>query len=468
MARQGVAVGLVLILLIAAGSAAAAQLADPSPVIGTVTVGTTPVGLEVDAQTGRAYVIASGDNAVSVLETRRGVILGTIRVGSGLTSLTLDRRERRVVLANTDTYFGEQTAQFYMLRPLWTGQSGVSFLDGASGRIVRTVRVGLSFAGAVADDRHGRLILGLRSEMPPYLYGDGSVGVLRDGTSTVTRLSRVPGTPLELAVDDRANRVVAVSDGHGGTLSVIDATSGQLIGRSVVEPFLPGQTLAVDEQAGRAYAVTADLATNTGNVYVVDTLTGKLLRTVALDSAAAAVVADPQTGHVFVTTLGPLTTLNRTAGVPLALQPFSVPVSIGAGSVVMLDARSGVVLRTVRVGIGTGGEAIDSVHRHVLVTIVGAMDRAGAPVGAGRVGVVDARSGALLRSVPVGIAPGDIAVDETAGRALVVNTGGMVHAMDTWGWIPSQLRRHLPFVPGETASMYNVPGSVTLLDLSRL
>jgi YVTN family beta-propeller protein len=134
----------------------------------------------------------------------------------------------------------------------------------------------------------------------------------------------------------------------------------------------------------------------------------------------------------------------------------------------MLDARRGSVIRSVPVGIGPGAMAVDARHQHLLVTNVGAMDSAGNPLGPGRVSVLDTRSGTVLRTVPVGLAPGDVAVDERAGRALVLNLGGTVHVPDAWTWLPSRLRRLLPFVPRQAPGARMVGGSVTVLDTTRL
>ena len=112
--------------------------------------------------------------------------------------------------------------------------------------------------------------------------------------------------------------------------------------------------------------------------------------------------------------------------------------------------------------------AVDARHAHLLVTNVGAMDRMGTPLGPGRVSVLDTRSGAVRRTVPVGIAPGDVAVDERAGRALVLNLGGTVHVTDVWTWLPSWLRWWLPFLPRQAPGARTVGGSVTVLDTTRL
>src|SRR5919199_499155 len=114
----------------------------------------------------------------------------------------------------------------------------------------------------------------------------------------------------------------------------------------------------------------------------------------------------------------------------------------------------------------TAAMAVDARHQHLLVTNVGAMDSAGNPLGPGRVSVLDTRSGVVLRTVPVGLAPGDVAVDERAGRALVLNLGGTVHVTDAWRWLPSWLRR-LPFVPRQAPAAPTGGGAGTVLDTTR-
>jgi YVTN family beta-propeller protein len=270
--------------------------------------------------------------------------------------------------------------------------------------------------------------------------------------------------PLAMDVDERANRVIVVGDADGGTVSVLDATSGRLVHRSVIGMVLIGQSLAVDEATARAFVITANLAADRGSVYVFDSHNGRLLRTIALPTMPVGIIVDERTGHVFVSTMGPATIINSGPG----FGRQAIPVSTGNGSVVMLDARRGSVIRSVLVGIGPGAMAVDARHHHLLVTNVGAMDGTGNPLGPGRVSVLDTRSGAVLRTVPVGLAPSDVAVDERAGRALVLNLGGTVQVTDVWTWLPSWLRQRLPFLPRPGSGARTVGGSVTVLDTARL
>jgi len=83
--------------------------------------------------------------------------------------------------------------------------------------------------------------------------------------------------------------------------------------------------------------------------------------------------------------------------------------------------------------------------------------------------VVDERTGTLVRTVPVGMAPYFVALDGPARRALVFNAGGgTVQAPNPWGWVPPWLRSALPFLPRGTPQTHTMPASVTIIDTSRL
>lgn len=79
----------------------------------------------------------------------------------------------------------------------------------------------------------------------------------------------------------------------------------------------------------------------------------------------------------------------------------------------------------------------------------------------GHVAVLDTRTGRLLRT---------LAVDEQAGSVVVVDAGNQfrLRRLDAWGWVPSWLRPWLPFLPAPPPRTGAIPGTVTVLDTSRL
>jgi YVTN family beta-propeller protein len=464
-------IGLLLVVLVVLTGVVAAHLTDVSPVVSTVPVGSTPVSLAVDARTGRAFVVNNGDNSVSVIDSDRGRLLRTIGVGPGPTAVVVDEPGRRVLVTNADTRVSQQTAQIGILYfmggsrysggYMGTDTRRLSVLEAMSGHLVQEIPAHVSPLGAVVARHSGHLFV---TTAQVGLFSSGTGGVLKVVRGQVAPLAMAPGMPLAVAVDERANRVIVVGDADGGTVSVLDATSGRLVHRGVIGMVLIGHSLAVDEATGRAFVSTANLAADKGSVYVFDSHSGRPLHTIVLPTMPVGMTVDERTGHVFVSTMGPAALIPSGPG----FGRQAIPVSTGHGSVVMLDARRGSVIRSVPVGIGPGAMAVDARRHHLLVTNVGAMDSAGNPLGPGRVSVLDTRSGAVLRTVPVGLAPGDVAVDERAGRAFVLNLGGTVHVTDAWAWLPSWLRRRLPFVPRQAPGARTVGGSVTVLDTTRL
>jgi hypothetical protein len=78
-----------------------------------------------------------------------------------------------------------------------------------------------------------------------------------------------------------------------------------------------------------------------------------------------------------------------------------------------------------------------------------------------------------LRTVTVGLSPGQVVVDAATDRAFVNNHGvntnaGCVRAPGLWQYVPSFVRRLLPFLPGPPRPDCNLPGSVSVIDASHL
>jgi YVTN family beta-propeller protein len=178
------------------------------------------------------------------------------------------------------------------------------------------------------------------------------------------------------------------------------------------------------------------------DVITLDISTGALLGTTPVGRAPQALAVDGRTGRVFV-------------------------VNMGDGTVSVLDARSGAFLRTVTVGANPSAVAVDERSGRLFVALAGATNSDGVFMNAGSVRVLDARSGSILHTVALGPDPTAIAVDETTGRVFVASAGGLVRVPDAWGWVPLWLRRRLPFLPPPGPRTHWVPGSVTVLDATR-
>jgi DNA-binding beta-propeller fold protein YncE len=151
--------------------------------------------------------------------------------------------------------------------------------------------------------------------------------------------------PVAIAVDQHASRVLVVSayifdpTGEAGSVSVLDSRTGRLL-RTVTIGETPG-ALVVDARAGRAFILDRGTfafhgdPTGHGSVYVLETASGRLLRTTSIGPTPSRIVDDPRAGRVLVLT-------------PNAVDQDGIPRS-GGSSVWTLDTTSGLLLRATRV-----------------------------------------------------------------------------------------------------------------------
>ena len=77
--------------------------------------------------------------------------------------------------------------------------------------------------------------------------------------------------------------------------------------------------------------------------------------------------------------------------------------------------------------------------------------------------VLDGRTGAWRGAMPAGVYPGSLAIDASAGHAVVVDNGGLVPVSDSWSWLPAWLRQCLLIFPPPSGTR-TVNGGVSLLD----
>jgi DNA-binding beta-propeller fold protein YncE len=155
------------------------------------------------------------------------------------------------------------------------------------------------------------------------------------------------------------------------------------------------------------------------------------------------VAVDAQTARVFVANAGSLDGQGR---------------SRGDGSVSMLDARTGAVLRTLSTVQSPSVLAVDARAGRLFVAT------RGDPSSPGSFLILDARSGALLHAVALGLYPTAVAVDERTERVFVTDVGGVTGASGTWPWLPTSLRRWVPFLPEQQPSTRIIPAGVSVLN----
>jgi DNA-binding beta-propeller fold protein YncE len=390
------------------------------PIVRSVTLAEAPSAVGVDADTGRAFVATDApvngpiSGHVLMFDTQTGALLHTATVGYQPSSVVVDGKTGHVFVTGSDL--------------------SVNMIDARRGGVLRTVYVDAEPAGGALDPRSKRLFV---PEINHIVIIVDTVQGRIVGTMTIA------AAPYSLGVDARRGHLIAshyspnpADRNNGNGVSVYDAGTGKLLHVITAAAYPFPATLAVDEATGRAFVTNF----KGSGVSTIDTRSGALLHTTPLTGQAGPLVVDEQAGHVFVAT-----SLNN------------------HGSVVMLDAANGRLLRTIAVGDNPWAMAVDTRRGRVFVADPGSISGDGQVIGGGSITVLDARSGSVLRSIPVSAAM--LAVDERTGHVIAGSFGvPNAPAPDPWGWLPPALRDHLPFLPPRSRS---IASTVTILDPSR-
>lgn len=433
MRRPALAALVALALLASvAGLAGVARQRDRSPLVRTIQFAQSMGPVTVDPRTGYAFVLTwspGSTGQVSALDTRTGRLIRTIAVGSapggGTGALGIDHPSGHVFVA-VDGDAATGTA------------ASVTMLAARTMTVLRRTAIAPAPIGVTVDEAAGSVTVTSLGAAPA---GGRPGGIATIFEAATGRLARVVGAPIDtiVAEDPRAGRRFIFErggDGRRGVLSVIDARTGRILRHAVLAS--TPSAVTVDEGRQRVFAL-ADRTVTT-----FDARTGRPLCSAPVGGGAAAIAVDARTGRVFV-----------------ARAPFG---SGGLGAIMTLDASSGRPLRTLTLTGNPTTLAVDARHGHVFATDAGRLDGRGGLAGGG-LDVLDARSGALLRRIPLGGIPGEVAIDEGTGRIVVASGSSSGAALPSpWDWIPGRLRRALRLpVP----SSRTIGGSVTLLDLSR-
>ncbi len=465
--RYIVALGVLLIALGGATLTGAMLLRgqESSSVLRTIRVGTIPSWISapdaigVDEQTGRAFVVDSSSGWISTLDTHTGAVLRSVDGGGADNPLNpvVDGRSGHVFIANASSSGNNMVAMLdartgallhlSAVSSLPTGQHmaldpqrGRLFL--ATGRVLDT-RSGATSATFVADgerlaldDRGGHVFALMYDRL--LFKGTGAGVRMLDEHGTMRWLAPV-GAPHAVAVDGRTGRVFVT--GSAGT-TVLDARDGRPL--RVVFGVGPsngagGAEIAVDEPLGRVLILEPSPS---GTIILLDARSGAVVRRVGVpvDVFTTRVAVSANGQHAYI---------------------------LGDDTLTILDVGMGRVVRTTALEQHVQAMAIDERRRRVVVTSLGPtapVFGADTSTGPGTVSVLDADSGALLRTAGVGVNPVAVAIDGQTGHAFVVNMGGNVHLSDPWGWWPSWLPRP-PFVPAPPPPVTVVPGSVSMLGL---
>ncbi len=356
----------------------------------------------------------------------------------------------------------QHTGQVYVLSGQRTDRDGqpswvnnLSILDGATGVTLDTIPIGGDQPSALAVDGRSHRAFVVDMGSPEWTTEEVRTIDLdrRTVLPTATFVSNPdgnnsPGSGLggfgcqgnAIAVDEGSGRVFAVNcfiDPDGRTapfIALIDAYSGALL-RSIRLPEPAAQLIALS-RFHRVFAVaqSGDL------VWALDSRTGAILRTIKVNGATQALALDATTSQIVVGSRddgGSLVFLDGRSGrvvhrLHVGLDPVSIALSGELRRAFLLDTvRSGTqwvnVLHTIdprqghrlhTVVLGQSSNAAPVVGtRSRRVFVLNAWDTADS--GNGTVSVIDADTGALIRTEVVGTFPLQPVLAERRGHIFV-------------------------------------------------
>ncbi len=355
-----------------------------NPIIQTMLLHRLASAIAIDGRLGRVFLATTaalpsgvlGPGTVLILDTRTGLLLGTIPVRGTPRALAVDASADTVCVATDDSVgvFDEGTRSLLHTTMLPRQRDPVLAVDERAGHVV---------------------MVSSAPDTSPYASLQGRVAVFDGRSGARLRTTTLRGEPAALAVDARTGRAfVSVGALKGdGYVALFDTTSGRLA--RTVSVGVDPRRVVTDTRAGRVFVINSGSA----SVSVLDAQTGAPVATAPVGALPWALTVDEQTGRVFVA--------NQS----------------GPSTVSVLDATSGHLLRTVRAGANSTAVAVDARTSRVFVANGGVLHTSANINPSAGVSELDAVSGTPLRTIPLSTAfiPRMVAVDEQAGRALVVS-----------------------------------------------
>jgi len=419
-------------------------------------------------------VVATGAIAAA-LGGGRGPVVRTIVLAAHPGALTLDPAGRYAFLS---TYTADPQTQ--------TQTPGRTLVfDLRTGALAHAVAVGINPQATVVDAHRGRLIVA----------GDGVLAFVDARMGRATTVTTAASIFDPIIVYDRRGRFYGIDSGAGGIsggLDIFDARTGALLNRVTLQDgqelgsMQNASGLAFDEHAARLYVpyTTSIYGTRVmaDHVAVLDP-SGRVVHTATLGrfpaqgSSALSTLVDPARGRVVVIdgNTGDVSTLDARTG----------------GLVFTLHLATAATMQSGIIAPAFGPYALDTRTGHVFLTLprrqrctfprpsAGVSHGSCVPTGpAGRLYMLDTRTGRLLRRLLPGVDPGSITVDDRAGCVLAqsypsLSTGGSLRVFDAatgaLRWqvpLGSPVSGRYPVVDDATGRVYLVDhqGAIALLD----
>jgi len=250
----------------------------------------------------------------------------------------------------------------------------VSVIDGATRKIVATVRVGVSPAQmAVSPDRRSVYVVNT---------GSDTVSVLNTDTNTVAGTIALPRRSEPVGVAVGANGLIYTADGGSDRVSVLDTRAGRVVASARVGTQPLSVVVAPDGKT--VYSANS----GSGDVSVIDARTNRVVRAIPTGRFPSGVAITRDGKSLYVTNeLSGVTVVNAGDGTVQARlrqpSPFSVAISpggdrayvtgLGPGRITAIDTGTHRISGTGSVGpAGTDPFTVRAAREALYVTNQGA------------------------------------------------------------------------------------------------
>jgi len=258
--------------------------------------------------------------------------------------------------------------------------------------------------------------------------------VVLDGTTLATKSVIEPeSAPFGVGLNDKTQRLFTTNT-RDGSVSTIDLGTGRVVGQAKAGEKAHVREVVVDEAKNLAYASVfgGGRTPVPSAIWVIDGATGKLdhllseglaeggITGVALDAARNRLFATAlMTNEIVEIDLAARKAVRRFASggegaVNLALDAAGRRLFVAnqkTGGIAVLNADSGAVIKTVETGAGALGVRFDDMRNRIVV----------ANRQAGTTSVLDGTSLAVLATLETGSHPNTVAINGKAGLAYVTN-----------------------------------------------
>ncbi len=273
-----------------------------------------PVALATGSQLNHGFIIAgtafgidAGTSALHVLDLRTGTIVQIVGLGAYITDAAVDGHVGHVFVAEPDNQAVEMVdaRRGILLQTIKLGQAPVHVvLSEDTDRLfiscVKEIIVLDTRTGAIVGRVNGTLgDTYMVDERTQRLFSTtGGVITTRDARQGLLLYTAKAFAQIDaLAISTGTNRIFAASSGHN-TVSVINARTGNVLA-TVTIGFRP-IALAVDAHLKRVLVVCQGDSRHRGALYILDATSGRVVDTFSVGSRPVAIAINALTNRAFV------------------------------------------------------------------------------------------------------------------------------------------------------------------------